>query len=547
MRLLRIIFAVLSIACPIHSAAGQNVKGEIAAGFKGYYRIGKCMPIKIHLENSGSDLAGKIVIQISQSSFSQVVSLPSPSRKTFAFYIVPPKYFHELEVKLFTDGKLLKAFNSAVRRVSDEELLIIKASTLRLPLSSGDPLSESQHKEKTVYLAPEDFPESWNDYDAVNSVVLDVSDTTRLNELQRTALSRWTLLGGSVILINRDGTIAEPGKTIEAAFPRTVLGLGSFGGIEDFERNAAPVYKPSLLDLDEEIFKALRVRNPIPLGKIILPLGIFLLLYGCMVVSCHHFSTKIGKRSIWSFAGVPAIAILFAGLCPWISKGVNAGNMLVRQYSIAHVFANSVDAFTTNDLSLLFPRKGSGTLRPVVPSSYMVQNESEDTANIRYYEFQGKGVPAATINMDLWRTRLLSLASFSSQGQLTVLRNTESTVLVNRSAYGLRDCTLIQNGVSVPIGDMPAGRELQLKAESAMPDVDAASRRNLGSGILSKAVDVYQSETLAGMTGDCVICAMNGLIPGFKSDSEGLSYEGSTAVIYHLGKNPAEESGVGAK
>jgi hypothetical protein len=94
-----------------------------------------------------------------------------------------------------------------------------------------------------------------------------------LNEAQRNALSRWTMLGGVATLFNRD---KEPST-------RNSLGLGSFGGIEKQAKPEDASYQPSLLDLDEEIFKALRVREPMQHAGIVWPLGAFLILFGIVV------------------------------------------------------------------------------------------------------------------------------------------------------------------------------------------------------------------------------------------------------------------------
>jgi len=523
-------------------ALGQTIKGEIVAGFGGYYRIGKCMPVKVHLENSGRDLAGEVVIQISRTSFAQAVSLPSPSRKTYLFYIVPPKYFHELEVKLFTDGRLLRVFNCVVNRVFDEELLVIKSSTLKSVLVPSDLVSVPARKEKVVLLDPVDFPESWNDYDAVNSVVLDTSDTTRLSESQRTALSHWTSLGGRVTLINRDRTTIKSGDSAKAASLRTTFGLGSFGDAENSENSNPTAHRYSLMDLDEEIFKAIRIRESLSRTGIIWSLGAFLFLYGFAVVLCLHLSKRLGIKKLWNFAAIPAIAILFSAVCPWIGRIANAGGVLVRQNSVVHVFFNSADAFITNDLSLLLPRKVIYKLRPAVPSSYLVQGESENTAAAIRYDFEGKGVPSAAFQLGLGRTKLLSLASFSNQGLFLALRYAEDIALANRSAFPLRDCSLIRDGISAPVGDIPAGREFRLKLESMASDADIPTSRKYDSGMLSKTVDVYLGETPAGMTGDCVICEMAGSIPSLISDNIGLSYAGSSIVVFHLGRLTEEES-----
>jgi hypothetical protein len=519
----------------MHAALGQAVSGSVVAGFGGYYRIGKCMPIKVHLENSGADLTGEISVQISQTSFSQAVSLPSPSRKTFVFYVVPPKYFTELEVKLYTDRKPLKVFSSVVRRVSDEEALIVKSSTLKQLLSpSNDIPSHPAGNEKAVFIDPRDFPEFWSGYDAVNSVMLDTSDTTQLNEFQRAALSRWTVLGGNVTLSRGDRSAAQAPEGRDGASFRTALGLGTFGQI--LGNKSEPMYQPSLMDFDEEVFKSIRIKEPMLRSGIARALGLFLFFFFLAVALCLCVPKRPGTERIWHFSVIPALAIFFSACCPLIGLAVNGGNALVRQYSILHVFANSTDVFATNDLALLFPRKATQRLRPVASSSYLVQAETENSPDAIYYEFDGKGKPSTAFRTDLGRIRHLGLADFSSRSSLFMLRSSQSTSLVNRSAYPLQHCSLIQNGIATLIGDLPAGRELPLKLEPSS-DADPPPIGNRESAMLSKTMDIYQTETLAGTTGDCVICGMNGLIPSLKSDGAGLSYSGSTVVVYHLGKH----------
>jgi hypothetical protein len=92
------------------------------------------------------------------------------------------------------------------------------------------------------------------------------------------------------------------------------------------------------------------------------------------------------------------------------------------------------------------------------------------------------------------------------------------------------------------IGDIPTGKEIRLKSSLDASGSEAPAGRSHYSNMLSKTIDVYETETLAGSTGDCVICAMDVAIPSLKDDNLGLSYRGSTAVIYHLGKHRNEES-----
>jgi hypothetical protein len=528
--LIRGVFLFASAMFAIPASYSQAIKGEVIAGFGGYYRIGKCMPVKVNLENSGADLAGEISILISRTTFTQAVSLPSPSKKTYVFYVAPPKYFQDLEVKLFSEGKLLNVFTSSVHRVSDDERLVLKSSTLK-PFSLETSLSSAQ-KEKAAFLDPKDFPESWTDYEAVNSIILDATDVIRLNETQRGALSRWTMLGGVATLFNRD----------KESSVRSPLGLGSFGGIDKQAQSEEAPYQPSLLDLDEEIFKALRIREPITRAGTVWPLSGFLLLYGFAIAVCLSRARKPGSERIWSYVALPACAILFSALSPLTSRVVNGGNALVRQYSIHHVFANSMDAFTTYDLSLIFPGRGVINLSPAIQSPYIVQGESVNSTDSIHYEFEGKGTPAAVFNTKMGSTKLLSLSGFSNRSPFLVLHAIDSLTLANRSKSALFDCRLIRNGVSTTIGDIPTGKEIRLKTSLDTSGLKSPASRSHYSNMLSKTIDVYETETLAGTTGDCVICRTDSVIPSLKSDKLGLSFSGSTAVIYHLGKHRNEES-----
>jgi hypothetical protein len=213
---------------------------------------------------------------------------------------------------------------------------------------------------------------------------------------------------------------------------------------------------------------------------------------------------------------------------------VNGGNSLVRQYSISHVFVNSMDTFATYDLSLLFPGKAEYKLKPAAALSYLVQTESEYGTDPVHYEFEGKGAPSAAFRTSLGRTRFLSLASFSSRGFWGVQTDLNWVILTNRSSYLLQNCQLIRKGESIPIGEIPSGKELRLNLASVQASSDPLSGSSRPFGILSKTIDVYETENFSGSTGDCIVCAMNNAIPSLESDTR-LSYSGSTAVIYHLG------------
>jgi len=56
----------------------------VAAGFDGYFRVGRCLPVRVTLTNEGPDVSGQVVVRLQGESYVQSVSLPSPSRKTLS-------------------------------------------------------------------------------------------------------------------------------------------------------------------------------------------------------------------------------------------------------------------------------------------------------------------------------------------------------------------------------------------------------------------------------------------------------------------------------
>ncbi|MBN2243764.1 MAG: hypothetical protein JW793_13850, partial [Acidobacteria bacterium] len=125
-------FLLLGVVWPISAdrpsagaRAEPGIRCNAVAGIGGYYRIGKCTPVTIHLENSGRSLDVRIQIRLSGELYTQAVSLPSPSRKKLVLHIVPDQDLHRLEIDLYSEGTLVKKLAPEMRRLSDEQILTV--------------------------------------------------------------------------------------------------------------------------------------------------------------------------------------------------------------------------------------------------------------------------------------------------------------------------------------------------------------------------------------------------------------------------------------
>ena len=545
--------------CANQPSAGTEpapgIKGSSVGGIGGYYRIGRCTPVTIRLENSGRDLEGRIQIRISGDLYTQAVSLPSPSQKKLVMYVVPQEDLDELEIYLYSKGVQVKKFAPEIQRLSDEQILTIVSSSLESHALSNDDFPEQESREKIVFMDPGDLPESWKDYDAVNAVILSVSDATGLSSRQRKALSQWTLLGGRVNLVDRNmANVENPfgtgsGTRSDAnpsgfTSPRTSHGMGTFGttdrsnGILFADESAFTGYRSSIPDLDREIFHSARVRDPFSRTYILWYVGLFLLLYTAAVALWLTNFRKSRWIKSWKLATIPALALLFSFLSPWIGRTVNAGDTGIQQRSVIHVFANNADSFAINDYILLFPRQAQYRFDSAFSSALLVQAESGNGAQEITYEFIGSGTPSVAFDENLWNTRSILLSYFTDKGSFLALHGPDAITLANRSASPLKECRLIRKGVSTPIGPIGAGEKIQLNLTQ---DVNAAhsppvlSGTRSGMGIFPRVVATYRSETNIGTMGDCVVCSLDESVAGLTSADTGLSYTGSTAVVFHLG------------
>jgi len=530
---------------------GAVLRGEVAAGFDGHFRVGRCLPIRVTLTNQGPDVGGQVEVRLQGVSYAQSVSLPSPSQKTLSFYVIPSSDVHELEVRVVAHGATLLTLRSPVRRLGHQEQLVVASSSLRSGLLARNPPSDPGASARTVFVDLEDFPEHWSGYETADTVLLDASDTVSLGETQRSALRRWTLVGGAVTLVRRsesgdEETViagnAGPGNAPGAVTP---YGLGSFRQSASLDASFAAAsgsgtaYRTSLPDVDREIFASARLAEPSSRTRLVWWAGAFLAVCGFSLAASVLL---LRSRRGWTFPVMIGVALVFSLLSPVLGWLAHAGTAPARQLSLTHVFLNSVDLFTTNQVTLLSPRRMVRRVTPILPGAYLVQDGLQGSAAGGGYEFGDNGVPTAVFDAPLWMTHSVSVSGFPSQGPFTALRVENVITLVNRSSFGLHGCSWIRGGVAIRIADLPAGQERALDP-GTLGGKDGSFPAARRSAFLSRVVAEYEGETRNGSIGDCVVCEMGPPAPAVASDVRDLSFSGSAAVVYHLGTWQASVAG----
>lgn len=186
------------IASVVAAAAGWLIAGATAAmgatggvtlaadaGLDGVTRPGRLTRVRIAIENSGTDMAGNLVVGAGGVSVARTLSLPAPSRKRIELYIrVPSADIDRIHVALVAEGREVAAVDAVVRFAPEET---------RFVLCVASSASVGSDPRCTSTLDAAALPDSWRGYDAVDELVWSPPGPWSLTDDQRIAINRWTV------------------------------------------------------------------------------------------------------------------------------------------------------------------------------------------------------------------------------------------------------------------------------------------------------------------------------------------------------------------
>jgi len=219
-----ILLGLLLASLPALGVAAQaqlDLQLTAQAGFDGYCKENRWIPVKVNVENSGPDLQARLQVEYGNgpsatSAYGTDLDLPTGSRKEFFLYLYPNAYLDELNINLLVNGKTRLKNALKISCISTGNLLIgLLADNPADYASLGDakPLAGFT---RVSQLRASDLPDQAQGWEALDALVVAGADTGTLSAEQRAALGLWLAEGGKLLIVG--GINWQPG----------VAGLGEF-------------------------------------------------------------------------------------------------------------------------------------------------------------------------------------------------------------------------------------------------------------------------------------------------------------------------------
>jgi hypothetical protein len=225
-------FLALNVVAPATMAADAvTMTARPLVG--GHVRVGAWSAIEVDMANDGPAIAGELRVggaEASSSSYAAVVDLPTGSRKRYVLYAQPSIFGRGIGVTLVADGATLAtasvpvtvhdAYQSVIGVVAEEPGPIVAALNAALADPRVAPLA-------VVSLTPADLPARVEAWSAIDRLVWQDVDATKLTPDQLDALRTWLGLGGRLVIVG-----GSTGATTLGSLPDDVLPFRPTGTVD---------------------------------------------------------------------------------------------------------------------------------------------------------------------------------------------------------------------------------------------------------------------------------------------------------------------------
>ncbi len=198
----------------LEAKATSPLQMKVEIGFEGFYRMGSWTPLKVFLENRGPSLEGTLLIKVAKGNpleqdpteiiYSIPAFLPSSSRKLYQVNVLLETDVYPLQVSLISGKEsLLKKEIPIQPFYMDEGFILVVNKTH----AGFDFLTQAkiERVRQVLYTDPNKLPSHWIGYDAIQTLILDDTESLELSSEQEKAIEEWLSIGGRLIITAKGG------------------------------------------------------------------------------------------------------------------------------------------------------------------------------------------------------------------------------------------------------------------------------------------------------------------------------------------------------
>ncbi len=202
------ILLLLVSAVPSSAHAGQTnpVVIKLEAGFEGYFRPDRWVPLLVSVSNDGPDISGELRVTsngtfgLTDNAYKTSIELPTGSSKQIFLYVNLESGAQHVKVELANDAGIITDVTRPVRGIMGADLLyavITESPRGTIDLKNvrsgiGEPFQ--------VTWRLDNIPRSVDGLRALDVMLLSDVDSGNLTTEQRRAIDEWVLGGGHLIV-----------------------------------------------------------------------------------------------------------------------------------------------------------------------------------------------------------------------------------------------------------------------------------------------------------------------------------------------------------
>ncbi|MEP7289572.1 MAG: hypothetical protein ABI947_27805 [Chloroflexota bacterium] len=189
-----------------HTAQNAQVKLNVEAGYDGYYRSDRWLPLLVTVSNSGPDIVGELRVTasgtpgLSAGSYTTSVEFPNGSNKELFLYITLAYGTTQVKVELANDSGIIADETRPLKTLFPSDLLyamITESPAGNVDLQSVRTGMGDVHQ---INWRIDNLPPNANALQSLDVMVLTDVDTGKFSAEQRQAISDWARSGGHLIV-----------------------------------------------------------------------------------------------------------------------------------------------------------------------------------------------------------------------------------------------------------------------------------------------------------------------------------------------------------